>query len=307
MQRKMQCNLFIKSKFHAEKKNYRELPAHGKLTLLLLKGRGLTTHTHAQKPSEKEMKIKGLPFLSSRQARVRAVIVARKWRPTLAAAHTPSSNLSLLTPRTTPRKVRRATGFHKPSNGLYCNTSGLEPLPPHTLLTLQQLRSLSDNPVPFLRSPASFSIRLPHSITRAPLEHVHLTLTFSLPSAFPLERFQRTSAPDRVPPFSFRSRTFPTSAFPHERLAARPLSSAPALNVPDPEARGAGPPFPIGRAKRRRVWSDPGIAHVGRPCSLKLRGLGRRFCRPFGVALQQEEEEVEIEAMVGGWRKMAAV
>ena len=64
--------------------------------------------------------------------------------------------------------------------------------------------------------------------------------------------------------------------------------------------------MPIGRAKRRRVSSDPGIAHVGRPFSFKLKGSESDSAALLSVVLQQEEEEVEVEAMVGGWRKMAA-
>ena len=52
-----------------------------------------------------------------------------------------------------------------------------------------------------------------------------------------------------------------------------------------------------------------GSGHCTRGSAMvpKTKGLGRRFRRPFGVVLQQEEEEEEVEAMVGGCRKMAAV
>ena len=51
---------------------------------------------------------------------------------------------------------------------------------------------------------------------------------------------------------------------------------------------------------------DPGITHAGQPCLLKPKGLDGNSAAPFGVVLQQEEEE-EVEAMVGGCSKMAAV
>ena len=72
---------------------------------------------------------------------------------------------------------------------------------------------------------------------------------------------------------------------------------------------------PGGRSHRSH-WSgekeaclslDPGIAHAGQPCLLKPKGLESDSAALFSVVLQQEEEEVEVEAMVGGWRKMAAV
>ena len=76
---------------------------------------------------------------------------------------------------------------------------------------------------------------------------------------------------------------------------------------PDPKARWAEPRSPIGRAKRRRVFLRiRTLAHAGRPFSLKLKALDGDSAAPLGVVLQQEEEE-EVEAMVGGWRKMAAV
>ena len=53
------------------------------------------------------------------------------------------------------------------------------------------------------------------------------------------------------------------------------------------------------------IFPDPDIAHAGRPFSLKLKGLESDSAALLGVELQQEEEEVK--AMVGGWRKMAAV
>ena len=112
---------------------------------------------------------------------------------------------------------------------------------------------------------------------------MHLTLTFSLLSAFPHERFLDTSAPDRVPPFSYTQ-----SPFSRRSVGGATFS------------HWSG-------EKEACLSSDPGIAHVGRPCSLKLKGLESDSATLLRVVLQQEEEEVEVEAMVGGWRKMAAV
>jgi len=52
-----------------------------------------------------------------------------------------------------------------------------------------------------------------------------------------------------------------------------------------------------------------GSGHCTRGSAMftKTKSLGRRFRRPFGVVLQPEEEEEEVEAMVGGCGKMAAV
>jgi len=54
-------------------------------------------------------------------------------------------------------------------------------------------------------------------------------------------------------------------------------------------------------------FSGSGHCTRGSAILTKTKRLGRQFRRPFGVALQQEEEEEEIEAMVGGCSKMAAV
>ena len=76
---------------------------------------------------------------------------------------------------------------------------------------------------------------------------------------------------------------------------------------PDPKGPVGGATSPIGREKRGRVFLRiRTFAHAGRPFSLKLKGLWSDSAALLGVALQQEEEE-EVEAMVGGWRKMAAV
>ena len=90
-QKRMQRN---KSNCHAKRTtaNYRHTES---LNYFYFVGQGLTADTHAQKPSEKEKKIKGLPFLSSRQARVRAVIVARKWRSLLWLPRTHRRRTSL--------------------------------------------------------------------------------------------------------------------------------------------------------------------------------------------------------------------
>ena len=48
------------------------------------------------------------------------------------------------------------------------------------------------------------------------------------------------------------------------------------------------------------------LAHAVRPFSLSRKSLEGDSAAPLGVVLQQEEEE-EVEAMVGGCRKMAAV
>jgi len=53
-------------------------------------------------------------------------------------------------------------------------------------------------------------------------------------------------------------------------------------------------------------FSGSGHCTRGSAIFTKTKRLGRQFRRPFGVALQQEEEE-EVEAMVGGCSKMAAV
>ena len=117
----------------------------------------------------------------------------------LAVAHTPSSNLSLLTPRTT---------LCRSSQAFFAGSLLTTPIRVHTRLFVLPSQ-LSDNPVPFLRS---------------------------LLSAFPLERFQRTSAPDRVPPFSFR---LPHSMSRIQSQCRRaPCGTSSHLNVPDPDSRG---------------------------------------------------------------------
>ena len=64
------------------KSNYRELPAHGKLELFLLNRRGLTTHTHAQKPREKEIKERTSLVLVPAGPLAWAESRQEKWRPT---------------------------------------------------------------------------------------------------------------------------------------------------------------------------------------------------------------------------------
>jgi len=109
----------------------------------------------------------------SRQARSFGPDRGPKWRPTLAAAHTPSSISSSEPSSNNPSKGPSSNRFSYTHSPLFPQhssrsaaslsaspstdtdsrrgTSALDPLPLHTL------RSLSDNPVRFLRGPASFS------------------------------------------------------------------------------------------------------------------------------------------------------
>ena len=81
-----------------------------------------------------------------------------------------------------------------------------------------------------------------------------------------------------------------------------------------PRMQISGSKSPVGGAtlahwsgeKGACISPDPDIRTRGTAIFPKTKGLGGRSRRPFGVVLQQEEEE-GVEAMVGGWRKMAAV
>jgi len=112
-------------------------------------------HTHTQ--TQKKRK-RGLPFRAGPGRPARSGLIVAKMAPNFGCrAHTVVEPLSPNTPRTTPRKVRRATGFHKPSplfpqhssrsaaslsaspttdTDSRRGTSALDPLPLHTLLTL---------------------------------------------------------------------------------------------------------------------------------------------------------------------------
>ena len=235
---KINAMQFIKAKENTSNKNYRELPHTESLTLFYFTRQGLTTHTHAQKPSEKEMIIKGPSF--------RAV-------PVLAAGLNESPRYTRS--RRQKRRLRRQHSDEDERTGPRHDVEST------SFFTLPQLRAQKEE--------------------RRTNQHRELL--------YHEERGgqSKEEEEEREPPLSVTFITTPP-------------------NVPDPEALGAGPPSPIGRAKRRRVWSDPALhTWVGHVPS-NSKGLGRRFCRPFGVALQQEEEE-EVEAMVGGCSKMAAV
>ena len=58
--------------------------------------------------------------------------------------------------------------------------------------------------------------------------------------------------------------------------------------------------------KEACISPDPDIRTRGTAIFPKTKGLKSDSAALLGVVLQQEEEE-EVEAMVGGWRKIAAV
>ena len=58
--------------------------------------------------------------------------------------------------------------------------------------------------------------------------------------------------------------------------------------------------------KEACISPDPDIRTRGSAIFPETKGLESDSAAPLGVVLQQEEEE-EVEAMVGGCRKMAAV
>ena len=141
---------------------------------------------------------------------------------------------------------------------------------------------------------------LRHSLSRAPLEHMYLTLN----------DHKRRSPKLRLLTLSSLSNHFvPSADNPLRSFQAPPPLRFPlTFNVPDAGARWAGPPSPIGWAKRRRVWSDPALHTWGRPCSLNLRSRGRRFCRPFGVACRGRKKKKSRRWSAGGerWRRYNA-
>jgi len=127
-------------------------------------------HTHTQTKGKE----KGdFPFCAVSAGPLGRALSWQKWRPTLAAAHTPSSISSSEPSSNNPSKGPSSNRFSYTHSPLFPQhssrsaaslsaspstdtdsrrgTSALDPLPLHTL------RSLSDNPVRFLRGPASFS------------------------------------------------------------------------------------------------------------------------------------------------------
>ena len=222
------------------KSNYRELPHTESLTLFYFTRQGLTTHTHAQKPSEKEMIIKGPSF--------RAV-------PVLAAGLNESPRYTRS--RRQKRRLRRQHSDEDERTGPRHDVEST------SFFTLPQLRAQKEE--------------------RRTNQHRELL--------YHEERGgqSKEEEEEREPPLSVTFITTPP-------------------NVPDPEALGAGPPSPIGRAKRRRVWSDPGIAHVGTAMFPKTKRPGRRFCRPFGVACRgrKKKKSRRWSAGVVRWRRYDA-